>query len=1042
MAARLALVLALWIVASAAVQAQVGALQVRVLDGNDQSPLAGATVTLTSDRGFTRPTSEIADGDGLVRFPVLKAVGGFSVRVSMPGFQDRSVGPFSVVSDETYGITVALLKEVRERVEVVARDDLIDLDRSGNSTQFTDEFIADLPVQGRFYQNLLTLAPGVNDSDEDGNPNVHGARDRDFQAQVGGINNADPLTGKRLSWINAASIETLEVLTSGAGAEFGRAQGGFARIVQKQGSNSFEGSVSMIYRSSKFDTSGGGNSQAQLGPEFEWFQPSALFSGPIVKDRAWFRVAHEYLKNEDPINVLGNVEISTRTQSLNADQITWQVTPRNKLSFQYLEDPLKIENFGIDSRTTPEASPTVETGGPTYSVTWSAPFSSKVYSESLLAYQDGSRRQYPGQPEARQDCLLIANPWQILNRARCLDIDSNTVTGSFNENSDDSRVRLTLKNTTTLYVQDFLGAAHRFKVGFQMEDERYTRSLERRSTLVFDRNPVLFGAATATAQATVPVPRFSDARAEGTSWAVYAEDQLKPMSNLTFTLGLRVDREEIRAPGFDPFDPAAEARAFEQDLAILVPAPIAVINNFTAYYRADEFQKLLAQSLGVTTNDISLGPGAIQSQFSVRPQRFRDIALSNTYLSPRFSAAWDPFSNGKTKIAVSAGRYHDKIFLAVPMVEQEPATASLLFEATFLPDFFNNFVAFDTNSVVRPSVSARYVDRDLSAPYQDEISASFERLIFPETSLKVSWVKRKFRDQFQDAEINHQPGDFGRCRIPAFFGDDILRPANQLGEILTDPYTQETYEDTVEGPGDGRIDDCTGRINIVGTAFPTFSEVPDGRPDLYVQNPGWGDILVVGNYNEAEYEAFILELVRRQFRGWEMSGSYTWSQAEGDGEDFLQDLGNDLTLSDDESGFLSYDQRHIVNLSAVTITPWGWRIGGRIRWESGRPYSIQDLPFTTYAIPPTLANQGDFDADFRVRYPSRQRNDERNPSFWTFDIRLARDIKLGRVQSQISLEGFNLLNDQTRILTDITQGNLTGTQRFGRRLQVGAKFAF
>ena len=42
---------------------------------------------------------------------------------------------------------------------------------------------------------MLTLAPGVQDADGDGNPNVHGSRDRDFKAEVGGVSNVDPLTG-------------------------------------------------------------------------------------------------------------------------------------------------------------------------------------------------------------------------------------------------------------------------------------------------------------------------------------------------------------------------------------------------------------------------------------------------------------------------------------------------------------------------------------------------------------------------------------------------------------------------------------------------------------------------------------------------------------------------------------------------------------------------------------------------------------------------------------------------------------------------------
>jgi Ca-activated chloride channel family protein len=51
-------------------------------------------------------------------------------------------------------------------------------------TTFSSEFISDLPVAGRFYQNVLALAPGVHEAD-DGNPNVNGARERDFKTKLG-----------------------------------------------------------------------------------------------------------------------------------------------------------------------------------------------------------------------------------------------------------------------------------------------------------------------------------------------------------------------------------------------------------------------------------------------------------------------------------------------------------------------------------------------------------------------------------------------------------------------------------------------------------------------------------------------------------------------------------------------------------------------------------------------------------------------------------------------------------------------------------------
>ena len=72
-----------------------------------------------------------------------------------------------------------------EMVTVAGEKSMIDLDKNQTSTTFSSEFISNLPVAGRMYQNTIALSPGVQDPDGDGNPNVNGARQRDFKKKVG-----------------------------------------------------------------------------------------------------------------------------------------------------------------------------------------------------------------------------------------------------------------------------------------------------------------------------------------------------------------------------------------------------------------------------------------------------------------------------------------------------------------------------------------------------------------------------------------------------------------------------------------------------------------------------------------------------------------------------------------------------------------------------------------------------------------------------------------------------------------------------------------
>ncbi len=191
-----------------------GGLIVAVHD-SDGKPLPGATVLITHDAGYLKPTVEITNKQGLAEFPVLRPGRGYGVQVVFPGFSPLFESDIEVEKNETETLAFQLVNELTERVKVVSSAD--------GSTRFSDTFIQDLPVPGRFYQNVLAMAPGGNDADGDGNPNVHSSRHRDFKAVVLGFSHVDPLTGQWMSRVSPNSVEEMEVITGVA-----------ARVIQKQ----------------------------------------------------------------------------------------------------------------------------------------------------------------------------------------------------------------------------------------------------------------------------------------------------------------------------------------------------------------------------------------------------------------------------------------------------------------------------------------------------------------------------------------------------------------------------------------------------------------------------------------------------------------------------------------------------------------------------------------------------------------------------------------------------------------------------------------
>jgi len=1077
--------------AATAAAAQTGGIRVVVTD-NEGNPLPGTVVTISHELGKVKTTASRTDKDGVVEFPVLMAGSGYVLSASFPGLAQQRIPDVRVQISQVTPVKIRLFPEaeLQETVKVTAERDVIDIEKNEQSTRFSADFIQDLPVPGRFYQNVLTLAPGVQDADGDGNPNVLGSRDRDFQAIVGGVSNVDPLTGQVMSRVNPSSIEEMEVITAGAGVAFGRAQGGFANIVQKQGNNTHEGVFEFYWQTSKLDgDAAGGNLSDFPDPKFDTVQPLVQFSGPVLRDKLWYRVSYEQRNRDEPFNTLrGLANYTTDTENRDV-QLTWQVSPRNKLTFQYRSDPETESNVGIGALSTVDSAIALDRNVGFYTVRWDAPYSPKVLVQSTAAWQDVNTREGPGRTGIANSCLTGADN-TLITTPYCVNLVSGIRSGSWFRSYSDHRQRLTVDGSATVFGGKFWGMTHQFRLGIAIANERYFRTLTWGPSMAYfiqtvfgedpdnpgqDTNPQQFG----DVFVTLAVPQTDDVKATGTNWAVFMEDQFKPAQNLTLTVGARIDREEINSEGRQPFDPAAELAAFDAYLAA------GGTNNewrqfFTGYEAVDAFTSELTGILcaGVAVDQIgncnTLVSQAIDKSATLEITNQRgaeNISVANTNFSPFLSMAWSPWSNGKTVFRASGRRYYNNIPLTIPLEELEPALTTIEYRV----DLKSGTSALEGNIAPVPTITA--VDRNLKTPYQDEFSIAMERLLWAETSLNVRYVSRKYRDQLQDFNFNLGTGDYGRCHLASGFDPRTLEPSPGISDPddqstwLTDILTGELYMDTDPGGGDGRLDDCAGDRIVAPEPLEDpcagdplcknvpFLERPDKVTDLYVQNPAWGDIFLVGNFNRIDSTSYIVELVRRQYRSWEMNASYTWSKAKGDGEDYEDTNGDDPSLRADAYGYQAYDQRHVVKFNATTITPWGVRLGTTSTWQSGLPYSLltQKAALDVLGLDPVaqangqpavgVANPG---IHVRQAYTTGQRNDQRNDSYWTVDLKATKELRLGkRFNMQLSAEIYNLLDDRTYQIYNPFQergqqvnGVNDARYRIGRQWQMGMRLTF
>jgi outer membrane receptor protein involved in Fe transport len=399
-ASRLAVILVLSVVLAVPVLAQTsaGILKGAVVD-KDGSPLPGATVSIENPSLGVKDLGGVTNAQGEYRVSIPQPGKGYIVRASMPSYQTIVSRDVEIPAGRTIVLNITLRPAIQEIVRVQGKEDVVDTAKVEQVTKISSEFISGLPVLGRDYQDVLTLAPGVTDVNNTGNPNIHGARDTDVVTLVDGVSTTDPFTGQFGQNLNVESIEEIQVITSGASAEYSRAQGGFVNIITKSGGNEFKGTFKFAMRTQKLDGDGAGIDNADvrggLGENngfrnlaFTDLYPFVSIGGAFIKDHLWYYFAPEYSQVETPVNAGTQAFVQTTKSARVTGKVTWGITPRNKLAFSVLYDNTKNFNLGLDSLHGKDTAYTFVRGGPTITFQDNAIMSPTVSLESTISRFD------------------------------------------------------------------------------------------------------------------------------------------------------------------------------------------------------------------------------------------------------------------------------------------------------------------------------------------------------------------------------------------------------------------------------------------------------------------------------------------------------------------------------------------------------------------------------------------------------------------------------------------------------------------------------
>lgn len=318
-----------------------------ITDPNGRS-VPGVTVLITN-LSTNVVSKTVTNDQGIYRVPSLQP-GIYRMTVDKDGFKSIVKSGIELHVQDVASINFELqIGSVNETVTVEAGGLVINTIDAAVSTVVDRQFAENLPLNGRSFQTLIELTPGVvltpSNSGDAGQFSVNGQRAASNYWTVDGVsaniglgvsfagNPGDGLAGGVGSFsaqggtnslVSVDAMQEFRIQTSTYAPEFGRTPGGQISIVTRSGTNQFHGTIFDYLRNDALDANNWFNTSVTPAlPKAKERQNDfgGTFSGPIRKDRTFFFFSYEGLRLRLPQTALTTVpDLAVRQSAVPAMQ--------------------------------------------------------------------------------------------------------------------------------------------------------------------------------------------------------------------------------------------------------------------------------------------------------------------------------------------------------------------------------------------------------------------------------------------------------------------------------------------------------------------------------------------------------------------------------------------------------------------------------------------------------------------------------------------------------------------------------------------------
>jgi hypothetical protein len=640
------------------------------------------------------------DAEGRYFFAQLPP-GEYVIIAEFPGFNTEKRTGVPVNIGRTTEINISMKATTGEAtIESEVARPVIDTESGNVSTVLTKDFLERLPA-GRSYQEVVQMAAGVTGG---GNPNVAGSGSSENTYMLDGVNITDPVTGTFSLNFNFDAIEQLEILVAAYDPEYGINLGGGINIVTASGSNTLKVQTGLYMEngewSPKLDSIFAADGLELVSTDFD--SRFTLYSAGIVVSGPIIRDKAWFLASYENARSLIAFSGNPLPRDYEQHSVFTKVTVQ----------PVSAHRFSLAIQSDPT---TVD----------------NIFQGSRFIEPEAQGRQAQGGWLG-----MLSWDWFISPEA-------------FVE--------------TKATVQKSFIEVHQVPCSHDQDLGYNPCSPDEMDNTIDFFTPARFGQNNAYDSDNAYVFDIGD-RWRAEVQTKFSLLQIEALGTHDFKTGVTADFTSThRSVGFS-------GNLYFVDLNTQYYNPDTLKNYYWVELSGPHDYVMNAQTLGFFIQDVYKPVDNLTLRYGFRYDRqdFRndlgDSILATGLFGPRFSANWDPWGKGKSKLTGSVGRFNDTSRLEV--ADYLNASGSGFGSKLFLGEYFGEFTneanldysysSPDNTNTVLPG---------LTAPRADMFTLGAEQEIIQDLAVKIYFNGKFTRNLYALDEVNGVWDETGYANI-------------------------------------------------------------------------------------------------------------------------------------------------------------------------------------------------------------------------------------------------------------------------------------